>query len=81
MLDKKAYLDLKKEVKCLCRKNVISLCDEIELNEEERKLLMYFYDGKSKVQTCMDLSVSPTYYNNHMKILFTKINDYKNTFK
>ena len=81
MLDKKTYLDLKKEVKCLCRKNIIILCDEMGLNEEERQLLMYFYDGKTKVQTCMDLCISPTYYHNHMKILFTKINDYKNTFK
>lgn len=79
MLDKKTYLDLKKEVKCLCRKNVVLLCDEVELNDEERDLLMYFYEGKTRVQTCMDLCISPTYYNNHMKILFAKINDYKNT--
>lgn len=79
MLDKTTYLNLKKEVKCLCRKNVITLCDEMELSEEERKLLMYFYDGKTRVQTCMEMCVSPTYYNNHMKILFSKINNYKNT--
>lgn len=79
MLDKTTYLNLKKEVKCLCRKKVITLCDEMELSEEERKLLMYFYDGKTRVQTCMEMCVSPTYYNNHMKILFSKINNYKNT--
>lgn len=79
MLEKKKYLFLKKEIRCMCRKNVTKLCDDMELNDEERDLLLYFYDGKSKVQTCIDLCVSATYYNNHMKTLFSKINDYKNT--
>lgn len=79
MLDKKTYLNLKKTIKCMCRKNVLKLCDDMELNKEERDLLMYFYDGKTRIQTCIELSISETYYKNHMKILFTKINDYKNT--
>lgn len=79
MLDKKTYLNLKKEIRCLCRKNVITLCDDMELNEEERNLLMYFYDGKTKIQTCMELGFGTTYYSEHLRLLFEKINDYKNT--
>lgn len=79
MLNGKTYLDLKREIKCLCRKNVIALCDNMELNDYERDLLMHFYDGKSKVSTCMDLCIGSNTYYNHMKKLFSKINDYKNT--
>lgn len=81
MLDKKSYLSLKKEIRFLCRKNVVALCDNMELNEEERVLLMNFYDGKSEIETCMELSVSHKYYLSHMRMLFAKINDYKNTFE
>jgi hypothetical protein len=81
MLDRREYLNLKKEIKCLCRKNVVTLCDEMELNEEERNLLLYFYDGKSRIETSIDLHISIEYYTEHMKILFNKIYDYKNTFK
>ena len=79
MIDKNTYLNLKKEIKCLCRKNVLALCDEMDLSDEERDLLLYFYDGKSRSRTCIDLCMSSTYYSEHMKILFSKINDYKNT--
>ena len=81
MLNKKEYLNLKKEIKCLCRKNVIKLCDEMNLNKEERILLLSFYDGKSRIETSLDLHVSIEYYTEHMKVLFNKIYDYKNTFK
>ena len=81
MINKKEYFDLKKEIKCLCRNNVLTLCDEMNLNEEERNLLLYFYDGKSRIQTCIELTMGTTYYSKHMRILFNKIYDYKNTFK
>lgn len=81
MLSTKSYLELKQQVKRLCRKSVIELCDDMELNNEEKQLLMYFYDGKSKIATCIDLGFSSTYYSSHMRLLFEKINDYKNTFK
>lgn len=81
MIDKKTYLDLKKEIKCLCRANVIKLCDDMELNTEEKTLLMYFYDGKTRTRTCYDMCISTTYYRDHMRTLFSKINDYKNTLK
>ena len=81
MIDKKTYLDLKKEVRSMCRVNVIKLCDDIQLNTNERKLLLSFYDDDSRTATCMKLSISEYYYKTHLKMIFTKINDYKNTLK
>lgn len=81
MLDKKTYLDLKREIRYLCKKNVIKLCDDMELTEDERTLLMHFYNNDSKNKTCMEMNIGTTTYSKYMKVLFTKINDYKNTLK
>ena len=79
MIDKNTYLNLKTEIKHLCRKNIIELCDNMELNQEERQLLINFYDNKSRIQTCMEMGMSQDTYTTHMKLLFTKIHNYKNT--
>ena len=79
MIDKNTYLSLKREIKHLCRKNIIELCDNMELNQEERQLLINFYDNKSRIQTCMEMGMSQDTYTTHMKLLFTKIYNYKNT--
>lgn len=79
MIDKKTYLALKKEIKGLCRPNVLTLCDNMQLNKEEREMLMYFYDGYSRTYVCMKMSISTKYYRDHMLLIFTKIQDYKNT--
>ena len=81
MIDKNTYLQLKREVKCLCRANVIKLCNDMELNTEERDLLMSFYEGKTRTRVCYDMAISTTYYRDHMRLLFSKIYDYKNTLK
>lgn len=72
MIDKSTYHVLKQQIRCFCRKNV-------ELTEYEINLLMNYYDKVSRVQTCMDLGISTTTYSNDMKILFSKIYNYKNT--
>lgn len=79
MLDKSTYHSVKRQVKCLCRKNVLSLIDEMELTDYERDLLLYFYDGKTRTQTCMELCITEKTYTKDMKILLSKIYDYKNT--
>ena len=80
MIGKKEYLQLKREIKCLCRANVVKLCNDMELNTEDKELLLAFYDGKTRTRVCYDMSISTTYYGDHMKLLFSKIYDYKNTF-
>ena len=79
MIDKNTYLSLKREIKCLCRKNVVKICDEVELNDKERELLLSFYDDDSRTSTCMKLSISELYYKQHLKMIMNKIYDYKNT--
>lgn len=79
MINKERYHFMKRQIKCLCRKNVQKLCKDMELTDYETKLLLNYYDKMSKVETCMSLGISGTTYSNDMKILFSKIYNYKNT--
>ena len=79
MIDKKLYLQLKRDIRCFCRQNIVKLCDDMELTEMERQLLLDYYDNKSVVQTSMELCISQKTYSRYMRVLFSKIYDYKNT--
>ena len=79
MIDKKTYLQLKKEIKCLCHKNALDLCNDMGLSGEDRDLLLSLADNKSKVQTCMELCISYDTYTFHLKQVLTKVYNYKNT--
>lgn len=79
MIGKKEYLALKRDIKCFCRPNILKLCDDMELSETERKLLIDFYNGEMVQHTCMELSITAPTYNKNMRVLFSKIYDYKNT--
>lgn len=81
MIDKNTYLNLKREIRYLSYNNLIELCDSMKLDKEERQLLLDFYKKKKAIHTCMEINISPNTYTNHMKILFTKIYNYKNTLK
>lgn len=79
MIDRNTYINLKHEIRYMPRNNILKLCDDMLLNEEERILLLNFYDNKMVIQTCMELSIGTTSYNTKIKTLFTKIYNYKNT--
>ena len=79
MIDKNTYINLKHEIKAMSRNNVLKLCDDMILNNEERQLLINFYDNKMVIHTCMELNIGTMTYNRHIKKLFAKINNYKNT--
>ena len=81
MIDKQTYLNLKKEIRCLSYNSILKICEDMKLNKEEKQLLLDFYKGKTLVQVCMEQCMSYNTYTNHMKILFAKIYDYKNTLK
>ena len=81
MIDKNTYINLKHEIRYMPRTSVLKLCEDMILNEEERVLLLNFYDNKMVIQTCMQLNIGTTSYNKRIKMLFTKINNYKNTLK
>lgn len=80
MINKQEYLDTKREIKCLCRPNILKIANNMELSEYEKELLINMYDGKTKVQTCMEKNISASKYNDDMKILINKIYNYKNTY-
>ena len=79
MLSREQYLSLKREIRCFCRKHIKDLCCEMELNNFKKELLMRFYDKEKVQKTCMDLGLSQPTYTLNMKILLSKIYDYKNT--
>lgn len=81
MIERNEYFNLKREIKTLSYNNILKLYEEMQLDDEERKLLDNFYRNKSRVQTCMEIGMSFDTYTKHMKLLFTKINNYKNTLK
>ena len=81
MIDKNTYLNLKREIRYLSYNNILELCDNMKLDKEERQLLIDYYKKKKAIQTCMETNISPNTYTNHMKILFTKIYNYKNTLE
>ena len=81
MLSKKEYLDLKHEVKNMCRKNVLLMISDMGLSEEESTLLLRIYDNDTKVAISLDMNITERALTKRTRKLFEKINDYKNTFK
>lgn len=79
MLDKKTYLSMKRYIKCMCRSHVKTLCENMELDDFEKSLVMRFYDGEKVEKTCIDLGISQPTYTVCLKTVMSKINDYKNT--
>lgn len=79
MLEKSIYHAMKKEIKSLCRSHVLQLCSDLQLNDYEKQLLLDFYDGKSRIETSMNLNINVTKYTLDLEQVFTKLYDYKNT--
>ncbi len=81
MIDRQTYFNLKREIKLFSYNNIVRLCDEMNLEQNERDLLLDFYKDKTQTQVCMERGMCPTTYSKRMKMLFTKIYNYKNTLK
>mgnify|MGYP001622898724 FL=1 len=79
MIDKSTYIQMKRDIKCVCRKDLLDLCDKMELTQLERNMLFRFYDGDMVQSICMDMCISPTTYTKYMKRILSKIYYYKNT--
>lgn len=78
-MNKENYHKIKRQIKCLCKSNFLNLCNEVGLNDYEKDLLLSYYNGKTQVQTCIDMNISLNTYTNHLRIIINKIYDYKNT--
>lgn len=81
MIDRNSYINLKHEIRYMAKPDVLKLCDDMMLDNEERTLLINFYDNRMVISTCMELSFGTTTYNKKIKALFTKIHNYKNTLR
>ena len=79
MINKKLYLQLKRDIKCLCRPNLLKLVDEVGLNDFERSLLIELYEDKTSIDVCIRYNLNKNTYTDCMKKILSKIYDYKNT--
>lgn len=80
MINKEDYIRLKRDIRCMCYTNIVKLCDNMNLNNEERTLLLKYYNGDTRTKICYDMNISAKYYTTHIKVLFSKINDYLKTY-
>jgi len=76
MISKSDYHKLKRYLKVQSKVQILHLKDELQLNDEESKLLLSWYDGDSVVKTCMNNYMSSDTYTNHLKKIFSKIYNY-----
>lgn len=79
MLNKESYLDLKRQLKCICRKDVEDLAKEMKLNDYDKQLLLDISSCKTRMQTCLEMNISESKYRLDAHNLLTKIYNYKNT--
>ena len=81
MIDKETYFNLKSEIRLTPYTSIIKLCEEMNLDDEEQRLLLDFYKGKKVIQICMESAMCPNTFTYRLKKLLTKIYNYKNTLK
>lgn len=79
MINKKLYLQLKRDIKCLCRPNLLKLADEVGLNDFKKSLLIELYEDKTSIDVCIRYNLNKNTYTDCMKKILSKIYDYKNT--
>jgi len=76
MISKSDYLKLKKYLKLQPKVQIRDLISTLELNDDESKLLLSWYDGNKVIKTCMENYISEDTYTNHLKKIFSKIYNY-----
>lgn len=80
MISKEDYIRLKRDIRCMCYSSIEELCNNAKLNEEEKELLLHFYNKDTRTEVCLKMCISVKYYTSHMKMLFSKIKDYLKTY-
>ena len=76
MLSKEQYHELKRELKSRCKPSIVSLCEELDLDDYESSLLMAFYNGMSRVEARFKLNICESKYTHDLKIVLNKIAEY-----
>lgn len=76
MICKSDYLKLKKYLRLQSKVQIKDLISTLELNENETKLLLSWYDGDKVIKTCMENYISEDTYTSYLKKIFSKICNY-----
>ena len=76
MLSKEQYHELKRDIKARCKPSIVSLCEELELNDYESTILMCFYNGMSRVEVTFKLHICESKYTHDLKFVLNKVADY-----
>lgn len=76
MINKSDYHKLKKYLRVQPKVQILHFIDAIQLNDEEAKLLISWYNGDTVVKTCMEHYICQDTYTNHLKKVFSKICNY-----
>lgn len=71
------YTDLKRELKTWSKPQIKKLCDDMEMCDTNRDLLLAWYNGESVIKISMENYFTPKTYHDHMKKLFTRIYNYR----
>lgn len=78
MISKSDYLKLKKHLKVQSKVQIKDLIGTLELNPDEGKLLLSWYNGDKVIKTCMENYISEDTYTSNLKKIFSKIYNYFN---
>ena len=73
MICKSDYLKLKKYLRLQSKVQIKDLISTLELNDNESKLLLSWYDGDKVIKTCMENYISEDTYTSYLKKIFSKI--------
>lgn len=76
MIKRKDYFEIKRNIKSMCRDNVIDLCNNVGLNEYETKLIMHINRDSTRVYTAMNMGICQSKVSKDLRKIMTKIDDH-----
>ena len=76
MIDKNNYHKLKKYLRVQSRPQIEKLISDLSLNSTEQKLFLSWYNGDTRVKTCMDSFICDDTYTKYLKTIFSKVYNY-----
>ena len=76
MINKSDYHKLKKYLKTQPKVQILHFIDSIQLNDEESKILLSWYNGDTRVKMSMDNYICDDTCTCYLKKIFSKIYNY-----
>lgn len=75
-MTKSEYMKCKNYIKTLSKPSITELCDNVGISEDDREILYQLSANRTKTYTCMQLGYSVWLYNQTLRRLFIRIDDY-----